>query len=52
LQLEPIGALFGEHGIGRVTEAAMGALEGALVGGFVVAAMVAVRRAWLIRQPR
>jgi len=42
LRLEPIGALFGEPGLGPVTEAAMGALEGTVFGGCVIAAMVAL----------
>jgi hypothetical protein len=47
LRLEPLGTLFGEHGVGPFTEAALGALEGALFGGCVVAAMVAVQRGFL-----
>lgn len=41
LRLEQIGALFGEPGFGPVAQAATGALEGALFGGCIVAAMVA-----------
>ena len=47
LRLEPLGALFGEGRIGTLTEAGLGALEGALFGGCVVAAMVAVQRGFL-----
>ena len=45
LRLEPVGTLFGEAGVGPVTEAAMGALEGAVFGGCVIAAMVVLGRA-------
>ena len=44
LRLDPIGGLFGEHGFGPVSEVVTGALEGALFGGCVVAAMIVARR--------
>jgi hypothetical protein len=44
LRLDRIGALFGERGFGPVTQAVTAALEGALFGGCVVAAMVLARR--------
>jgi DNA-binding winged helix-turn-helix (wHTH) protein len=44
LRLEPIGALFGERGLGPVGQSVSGGLEGALFGGCVVAAMLLARR--------
>lgn len=44
LRLEPIGALFGEHGLGPVGQAVSGGLEGALFGGCIVGAMILARR--------
>jgi DNA-binding winged helix-turn-helix (wHTH) protein len=45
LQLAPIGAWFGEDGLGPVGQAASGGLEGALFGGCIVGAMMHARRA-------
>jgi DNA-binding winged helix-turn-helix (wHTH) protein len=44
LRLDPIGALFGESGFGPVSQAATGALEGALFGACLVGAMIIARR--------
>lgn len=44
LRLDPIGGLFGERGFGPVSQVVTGALEGALFGGCVVAAMIVARR--------
>jgi DNA-binding winged helix-turn-helix (wHTH) protein len=44
LQLEPIGALFGEDGLGPVGQAVSSGLEGALFGGCIVGAMMLARR--------
>jgi DNA-binding winged helix-turn-helix (wHTH) protein len=44
LRVDQIGRLFGETGIGPVTQVAANALEGALFSGCVVAAMVIARR--------
>jgi DNA-binding winged helix-turn-helix (wHTH) protein len=44
LRLDPIGGLFGEAGFGPVSQVVTGALEGALFGGCVVAAMIVARR--------
>jgi DNA-binding winged helix-turn-helix (wHTH) protein len=44
LRLDPIGGLFGERGLGPVSEVVTGALEGALFAGCVVAAMIVARR--------
>jgi DNA-binding winged helix-turn-helix (wHTH) protein len=44
LRLDRIGALFGEAGFGPVSHFVTAALEGALFGGCVVAAMVLARR--------
>lgn len=44
LRLDPIGRLFGEAGFGPVSEVATGALEGALFGGCVAAALIVARR--------
>jgi DNA-binding winged helix-turn-helix (wHTH) protein len=41
LRLDQIGALLGEHGFGPISQAATGALEGALFGACIVGAMVA-----------
>lgn len=41
LRLDQIGALLGEHGFGPASQAATGALEGALFGACIVGAMVA-----------
>jgi DNA-binding winged helix-turn-helix (wHTH) protein len=43
LRLDQIGALFGESGFGPVTQLITGALEGALFGGCIVAAMTVAR---------
>src|SRR5690606_32185597 len=42
LRLDRIGALFGEPGFGLVSQAATGAMEGALFGACIVGAMVAL----------
>ena len=42
--LDPIGGLFGESGIGPVSQLATAALEGALFAGCLVAALVFARR--------
>ncbi|WP_140909459.1 winged helix-turn-helix domain-containing protein [Cognatiluteimonas lumbrici] len=42
LRLDRIGALFGEPGFGPVSQAATGAMEGALFGACIVGAMVAL----------
>ncbi len=47
LRPERIGMLFGDDGFGAVTQLASGALEGALFGGCLVAALILVRRTWL-----
>ena len=44
LRLEPIGALFGERGLGPIGEAVSSGLEGALFGGCIVGAMLLARR--------
>ena len=44
LRLDQIGALLGEDGFGPLSRAVTGALEGALFGGCVVAAMILARR--------
>ena len=44
LRLDHIGALFGERGLGPVSQAVTGALEGALFAGCVVGAMILARR--------
>jgi len=44
LRLDPIGALLGETGFGPVSQSVTGALEGALFGACLVAAMTLVRR--------
>jgi DNA-binding winged helix-turn-helix (wHTH) protein len=44
LRLDAIGALFGEAGFGPVSQAATGALEGALFAGCIVGAMRLARR--------
>jgi DNA-binding winged helix-turn-helix (wHTH) protein len=49
LRLDPIGGLFGETGFGPVSQVATGALEGALFGGCVVAAMIVARRTFASR---
>lgn len=45
LRLDPIGALFGESGLGPVSQAVTAGLEGALFGACVVGAMILARRA-------
>ena len=45
LRLAPIGAWFGEDGLGPVGQAVSAGLEGALFGGCIVAAMMLARRA-------
>jgi len=47
LQLAPIGALFGEHGLGPVGRAVSCGLEGALFGGCIVGAILLARRTFL-----
>lgn len=47
LQLDELGALFGESGFGPVTQVVTGGLEAALFGGCVVGGMLFARRAWL-----
>jgi DNA-binding winged helix-turn-helix (wHTH) protein len=44
LDMAPLGRLFGEPEFGIVAQAGLGALEGAVFGGCVVAALVAARR--------
>ena len=44
LQLDQLGAMFGESGFGPVTQLVTGGLEGALFGGCVVAAMLYAER--------
>ena len=44
LRLDQIGALAGETGFGTLSQAVTGALEGALFGGCVVAAMLLAKR--------
>jgi len=44
LRLDQIGALFGETGLGPISQLVTGALEGALFGGCVVGAMILGRR--------
>ena len=44
LRLDPIGGLFGETGLGPISQAATGGLEGALFGGCIVGAMILARR--------
>lgn len=44
LRLDSIGALFGESGLGPVSQVVTGALEGALFGGGIVGAMTRARR--------
>ena len=41
LRFDALGALFGEHGLGRVAEAATGSLEGALFAACLAGAMAA-----------
>ncbi len=43
LRLDQIGSLLGESGFGPVTQVITGALEGALFGGCIVAAMTIAR---------
>lgn len=44
LRLDQLGAIFGERGLGPITQSATGALEGALFAGCVVGAMVIAQR--------
>jgi DNA-binding winged helix-turn-helix (wHTH) protein len=44
LQLDQIGGLLGEHGFGPISQAASGALEGALFGGCLIGAMILAQR--------
>ena len=44
LQLDQLGALFGENGFGRASQVITAALEGALFGGCVVGAMALAER--------
>jgi len=44
LRLDPIGALFGESGVGPFSQAVTGALEGALFGACLLGAMIWARR--------
>ena len=44
LRLDPLGAIFGESGLGPVAQSVTGALEGALFAGCVVGAMVIAQR--------
>jgi DNA-binding winged helix-turn-helix (wHTH) protein len=44
LRLDSIGALFGEAGFGPISQAATGAMEGALFAGCIVGAMTLARR--------
>ena len=44
LRLDQIGGLFGESGLGPVSQVVTGALEGALFGGCIVGAMMVARR--------
>lgn len=45
LRLDTVGALFGEHGLGRVGEIAIGGVEGALFAACLAAAMAFAHRA-------
>lgn len=47
LQLDQLGALFGESGFGPVTQVVTGGFEAALFGGCVVGGMLFAHRAWL-----
>ncbi len=51
LRVDDFAALFGQDALGIVSGAALAALEGALFGGCVVAAMIAVRRGYLLAPP-
>jgi DNA-binding winged helix-turn-helix (wHTH) protein len=44
LRLDPIGMMFGENGLGPVSQMATGAMEGALLSGSIVGAMLLARR--------
>ena len=44
VRLDQIGALFGEHGFGPISQSVTGALEGALFGGCIIGAMIIARR--------
>jgi len=44
LDMAPLGELFGEPELGAVAQSALGALEGAIFGGCVVAALLIARR--------
>jgi DNA-binding winged helix-turn-helix (wHTH) protein len=46
LRLDVLGTLFGESGLGPVSQVVTGALEGMLFAACVVGAMLAVRRSW------
>ena len=48
LRLDQVGALLGEQGFGPLSQMVTGALEGALFGGCVVAAMLFARRRYPI----
>lgn len=45
LRLDPIGTLFGETGLGPISQVATGALEGMLFAGCIVGAMAIAQRA-------
>jgi len=51
LRLDPLGALFGESGVGLLSQVVTGALEGALFGGCLVGAMVWARRSLVEGRP-
>jgi DNA-binding winged helix-turn-helix (wHTH) protein len=44
LHLDPIGALFGEHGFGPLSQAVLAGLEGTLFSGCVVGAIILAQR--------
>ncbi len=49
LRLDQISGLFGESGLGPISQSVTGALEGALFGGCLVGAMVLARRQLAVR---
>ena len=44
VRLDQLGALFGENGLGPISQVATGGLEGALFGGCVIGAMILAHR--------
>jgi DNA-binding winged helix-turn-helix (wHTH) protein len=49
LRLDQISGLFGENGLGPISQSLTGALEGALFGGCLVGAMVLAQRQLVVR---